>query len=177
MRRRQICLVGGSTDREGNLLLGNRPICDDLWSLEDATVACRQLGFPGVRISQILLYAAIILSWIFVTFNFHLKSTNKIDSIDPSDIWHLTSFKSNWLSPIRQSERPLSLLSGRCTPPTTPWTGWPLSSLAIRSGFKILMLSDLLKSPHQVRCYGNETDLTDCYHMSRCFDDVPNARL
>ena len=23
----------------------------------------------------------------------------------------------------------------------------------------------------QVRCYGNETDLTDCYHMSRCIKD------
>merc|ERR1711971_656644 len=42
-----ICLVGGSSEREGNLLVGNRPVCDDLWSLEDATVACKQLGFPG----------------------------------------------------------------------------------------------------------------------------------
>ena len=39
----KICLFGG--DRlSGNVLLGGRPVCDDRWSIEDATVACRNLG-------------------------------------------------------------------------------------------------------------------------------------
>ena len=46
--------MGGSNEREGNLLVGNRPVCDDLWSLEDATVACKQLGFPGVCIMYLI---------------------------------------------------------------------------------------------------------------------------
>ena len=46
--------MGGSNEREGNLLVGNRPVCDDLWSLEDATVACKQLGFSGFLIMYLI---------------------------------------------------------------------------------------------------------------------------
>merc|ERR1712108_134455 len=90
-----ICLVGGKSEREGNLLLGNQPICDDLWSLEDATVACKQLGFPGA-----------------------IRAT-------------------------------------------------------IESAFG--EMHSINYTMDRVRCYGNETDLADCYHMSRHACDVGEA--
>ena len=39
----KICLTGGE-ELSGNVLVGGRPVCDDLWGIEDATVACRNLG-------------------------------------------------------------------------------------------------------------------------------------
>jgi hypothetical protein len=42
-----ICLVGGSKPNEGNVFVGNKPVCDDDWTLVNANVACRQLGFSG----------------------------------------------------------------------------------------------------------------------------------
>ena len=44
-------LVGGSAHNEGRLevLVGDEvgTVCDDGWGMEEAEVACRQLGFPG----------------------------------------------------------------------------------------------------------------------------------
>jgi hypothetical protein len=42
-----ICLKGGSGPHEGNLFVRNLPVCDDDWGMEEAEVACHQLGFPG----------------------------------------------------------------------------------------------------------------------------------
>ena len=44
-------LVGGKNSREGRVEVYYRgqwgTICDDLWTVESATVTCRMLGFPG----------------------------------------------------------------------------------------------------------------------------------
>jgi len=44
-----ICLKGGATCHEGNVFVRGRPVCDDSWGIDDADVACRQLGYPGAR--------------------------------------------------------------------------------------------------------------------------------
>ncbi len=41
-------LVGGSTAREGNVLVYGEPVCDDNWDTADGRVVCRQLGYRGL---------------------------------------------------------------------------------------------------------------------------------
>ena len=43
-----VCLRGGSSDNEGNVMVGGAPVCDDSWGMEDGMVACRDLGYHGV---------------------------------------------------------------------------------------------------------------------------------
>ena len=38
-------LLGGSNAKEGDIYVNGRPVCDDDWDLDDATVACKSLGF------------------------------------------------------------------------------------------------------------------------------------
>ena len=42
----EICLVGGDS-KSGNLYFRDKPVCDDMWDMLDARVACRSLGFGG----------------------------------------------------------------------------------------------------------------------------------
>ena len=41
-------LVGGRGKNEGNVFLGNFPVCDDQWGNSDGEVVCRQLGYAGL---------------------------------------------------------------------------------------------------------------------------------
>ena len=46
-------LIGGTKGSEGNVFINGKPVCDDYWDLNDAKVACRQLGFENaVRATQ-----------------------------------------------------------------------------------------------------------------------------
>ena len=38
-------LVGGLSSAEGNVLVNGRPVCDDYWSQQAASVICRMMGF------------------------------------------------------------------------------------------------------------------------------------
>ena len=41
------CLIGGSTEAEGNVFVEGRAICDDHWGEKEASVVCRELGHNG----------------------------------------------------------------------------------------------------------------------------------
>ena len=41
----KIELRGGSSPAEGNVFMNGKPVCDDMWDKNDATVACRMLGY------------------------------------------------------------------------------------------------------------------------------------
>merc|ERR1712243_228646 len=46
-------LVGGPTAHEGNVLINGRPVCDDYWDNNDATVVCRMLGYgSGIAVQD-----------------------------------------------------------------------------------------------------------------------------
>ena len=40
-------LIGGNKGSEGNVFIDGKPVCDDDWDLNDAKIACRQLGFSN----------------------------------------------------------------------------------------------------------------------------------
>ena len=42
-----IILDGGRFPHEGNILVDGQPVCDDEWSLVDAHVACKEMGYYG----------------------------------------------------------------------------------------------------------------------------------
>merc|ERR1712106_380323 len=40
-------LRGGTSRKEGNVFVNGKPVCDDMWDKDDATVVCRMLGYPS----------------------------------------------------------------------------------------------------------------------------------
>ena len=48
----KIELKGGSSPMEGNVFVNGKPVCDDLWDDDDATVACRMLGYYFILIDN-----------------------------------------------------------------------------------------------------------------------------
>merc|ERR1711953_740399 len=46
-RSSNIILDGGRFPHEGNILVNGQPVCDDGWSLVDAHVACKEMGYFG----------------------------------------------------------------------------------------------------------------------------------
>ena len=52
-------LVGGPTAHEGNVLINGRPVCDDYWDNNDATVVCRMLGYGSGIAVQNAAYGSV----------------------------------------------------------------------------------------------------------------------
>ena len=45
-------LRGGTSRKEGNVFVNGKPVCDDMWDKDDATVVCRMLGYDSVFIRR-----------------------------------------------------------------------------------------------------------------------------
>ena len=41
-----VCLMNGTVESEGQVLIGGRPVCDDSWDDKDGNVVCRQVTAP-----------------------------------------------------------------------------------------------------------------------------------
>lgn len=44
-----IKLIGGEGEGQGNVYVDGKPVCDDGWNENAGKVACKQLGYSGVR--------------------------------------------------------------------------------------------------------------------------------
>ena len=44
-----VCLVGGSSQREGNVYVDGSPVCDDYWGETEAELACKELNFTAAQ--------------------------------------------------------------------------------------------------------------------------------
>merc|ERR1719370_219074 len=53
-----ITLKGGD-EKEGNVFIRGRPVCDDSWDATDARVACRMLGYSSGRATRESRYGNI----------------------------------------------------------------------------------------------------------------------
>jgi len=52
-------LRGGSSSNEGNLFINGAPVCDDGWDNNDATVACRMLGYSSGTATSVSTYGSV----------------------------------------------------------------------------------------------------------------------
>ena len=65
--------MGGPTAHEGNVLINGRPVCDDYWDNNDATVVCRMLGYGSGIAVQNAAYGSI--QGKFIINNIDCKGT------------------------------------------------------------------------------------------------------
>ena len=60
-----ITLVGGNGPHEGNIMIGGKPVCDDDWTLTNADVSCKQLGFIGaVSMTKESRFGSVVVEFV-----------------------------------------------------------------------------------------------------------------
>ena len=45
----ELCISGGGNQWEGNVFFEGRPLCDDLWGLDEAELVCKELGYGHAK--------------------------------------------------------------------------------------------------------------------------------
>ena len=77
-----IRLVGGARPHEGRVEICKSnvwgTVCDDFWDTPDASVACRQLGFSGFSMQNLISYFNNITMKAYTKINFYYTAKNCI---------------------------------------------------------------------------------------------------
>ena len=77
-----IKLIGGESERQGNVYVNGKPVCDDGWDESAGEVACRQLGHGGVEQITSREYGNYFNKWNLLSLEKHANIECNVESMN-----------------------------------------------------------------------------------------------